>query len=265
MVSGMISERQNEILNILKEREFVIVQDLAEELFVSEITIRRDLKDLEEKNKIVRIRGGAKLVDDDPLYLNQRYEIHSQINLEEKKAIGQFAASLVLHGETIIIDSGSTTVQLARALYGKRGITAVVTAVNIAEELENREGITTILSGGTYRAKTACLSNPFFDTMFQMIYANKVFLGVTEFNFDSGFSVNDFLEYGNKKEILKSGKEIYFLADSSKLNKKDGKASIRLCELKKEYHIITDGGIQPEVKDRLEDMCQLHIAQLGKN
>lgn len=255
----MLNERQNDILNILKENDIVLVEDLAAKLYVSEITIRRDLKFLEDNNKVARVRGGARLVEDDPLYLNKRYEIHSQVNLMKKKSIGRFAAAMVFHGETIVIDSGSTTVHLARSLCGKRGVIALVTAVNIAEELENREGITTILSGGTYRAKTAALTNPFLENMFTMIYANKVFLGVTAFNLEYGFSVNDFYEYGTKKLILNAGHEIYWLADSSKLNEKDAKASIYLCELKQEYHIITDSGIQPDIRAQLEKACHLHV------
>lgn len=249
------------ILNVLKEQDTVMVQELVESLNVSEITVRRDLDLLEKSKKLIRTRGGARLAAEDPHYLNQRYEMQSTMNLEGKKAIGKLAASMVLHGETIVIDSGSTAIQLARHLHNKRGVTALVTAVNIAEVLEGREGVNTILAGGVYRAKTAALTSPFLENFFTSIYADKVFLGVTKFCLEFGFSGNDFYEYGTKKLILNAGREVYWLADSTKLNEEDAKANIHISSLQSNHHIITDKGIQPEVREQLERVCHLHVAQ----
>jgi DeoR/GlpR family transcriptional regulator of sugar metabolism len=260
-----VNERREEILELLKQKHKISIPDLAELLQVSEITVRRDLDLLDHNNQIVRIRGGAKWLDDEKIekntnFLNSRFQKQAAVNQEKKVSIGKLAASLVHEDDTILIDAGSTALEFAKQLKGKSGITAVVTAVNIAEELEGIEGINTILSGGAFRSRTTTLINPFMDRMLMQIYADKVFLGISALSIEKGFSGNDILEAQVKQQLLESGKQIYWLLDSSKVGKI---STIRISPIREEHTIITDDRIDPVVKTQLENKCNVLLAKIG--
>lgn len=259
------NERHEEILHLLKLKNQISISELASELQVSEITVRRDLELLECNNQIIRIRGGAKWLDNDNVksekdthYLKGRYMMRAGTNELEKRAIGKLAASLVQDGETILIDAGTTTMQLAKHLRDKRDVTAVVTTLNIAEELEGAAGVTTIITGGLFRSRTATLINPIMDRILMQIHADKVFIGVTALHFTAGFSIADFLEAEVKRQLQNSGKQIYWLVDSSKINLK---STILVSPIINDHFVIVDDGIKPEDKAVLEKRCNLLIAQ----
>ncbi|RBW68300.1 DeoR/GlpR family DNA-binding transcription regulator [Bacillus taeanensis] len=258
----MIPEkRQVAILELLKLKKMVSIEDIVKELNISGMTARRDLNHIEKSsNLIVRVRGGAKLVENSPeansSYLNDRFQQQYCRHRAEKAAIGKKAASLIEDNETILIDAGSTTFHFARHLDGKN-ITAIVTAANIAEELEGREGISTILTGGIFRSRVTTLLNPLSANILTQFYADKVFMGVTGISASHGFMCHDFLEADVKKILLQSGKAVYWLADSSKLNKV---STIQIADWQPHYWLITDDGIDVEIKEELGSKCRLIIA-----
>lgn len=258
----MIPEkRQDAILGLLKLRKMISVEEIAKELNVSEMTARRDLTRMEESgHQIVKVRGGAKLLEDpneaSTSYLNDRFHQQYSTCRREKEAIGKMAASLVQENETILIDAGSTTFHFVGHLGGK-AVTAIVTATNIAEKLEGQEGVTTILTGGIFRSKTTTLINPLLAQSLTQVYADKVFMGVTGISMSHGFMCHDFLEADVKKLLLQSGKEIYWLADSSKLNKM---GTIQISDWQPHYYLITDDGIEADIKEALASQCRLLIA-----
>lgn len=259
----MIPRKRHEaIIEMLKQQKTVSVSEIVEQFRISEITARRDLEFLEKNSdSIVRIRGGAQWREE-PLeasstYLNDRFQQQYLKNTREKIAIGRLAASLVEDNETIIIDAGSTAIQLAKHLDGKRRLTAFVTAVNIAEELETKEEIMKVLIGGVFRSKTTTLVSPFIEQTLTNLYADKVFIGVTGVSLSHGFTCNDFLEADVKKHLTKSGKEIYWLADSSKLNYI---ASFQISGIDCSHTIITDSGIDPGMRREWEQQCRILVA-----
>jgi DeoR/GlpR family transcriptional regulator of sugar metabolism len=258
-------QRHQGILGLLKEKNQVSIADLASELQVSQITVRRDLEQLESSNQIIRIRGGAKLLDSehvekDTNFLNRRFHNQASVQQQEKKAIGSLAASIVQDDETILIDAGSTALELAKHLHQKKGVTAIVTTVNIAEELEGREGVTTIITGGLFRSRTTTLVNPIMDRMLTEIYADKVFIGVTAVSVNRGFTGNDFLESDVKRQLLKSGKEVYWLVDSTKIN---SISTIQVSPILPDHTIITDDGLPPDILRQLEHKCRVLVAKRG--
>ncbi|WP_248924332.1 DeoR/GlpR family DNA-binding transcription regulator [Paenibacillus hamazuiensis] len=262
----MIPEkRHNAILELLKEKKTISIAEIVKELNISEITARRDLEHIESStNLILRIRGGAKLIENqleaNTTYLNDRFSKQLAKNREEKQAIGRLAASLVQDDETIIIDAGSTGLHVAKHMDGKKGVTAIVTAVNIAEELEEKDGITTVITGGVFRSRTTTLLNPFIEQSLMNVYADKVFIGVTGVSITHGFSGHDFLEADVKKILMKSGREIYWLADASKLNYI---GSIQFAPLDESHTIITDWTVDPEIKRQFEQKCRILVAERG--
>nr|WP_150960051.1 DeoR/GlpR family DNA-binding transcription regulator [Aneurinibacillus sp. XH2] len=258
-------KRQEVILEMLKQQKTVSVSEIVQHLRISEMTARRDLEYLESHvHSVVRIRGGAQWMGDSlevsNTYLNDRFHKQHSRNTEQKTAIGQLAASLVEDDETIIIDAGSTAIQLAKHLDGKRRLTAFVTAVNIAEELEDKEGIMKFLVGGVFRSKTTTLVSPFIEQTLTNIYADKVFIGVTGVSLSHGFTCNDFLEADVKRHLTRSGKEIYWLVDSSKLN---AIASFQIAGIEGPHTIITDSGIDPDMKREIGRRCGVLVAERG--
>jgi len=258
------TERQQEILELLKQKQVVTIPELAAELQVSEITVRRDLEQLDSNNQIIRIRGGAKWLDHEKVekdtnFLNRRFNNQALVQQQEKQAIGKLAASIVNDDETILIDAGSTALQIAKHLKDKRGVTALVTAVNIAEELEGRQGVTTIITGGVFRSRTTTLVNPIMDRMLTQIYADKVFLGATAVSLTNGISGNDFLESEVKRQLMLSGKQIYWVVDSSKI---DTMSTIQITPIRKDHTIITDSKLSAELQAELRKQCNLLVADV---
>jgi len=260
----ILKKRHDQIIEMLKAKKTVSIEEIVDELQISEITARRDLSFLESNtNLLVRIRGGAQLVEDEDMekktsYLNERFSMKMERNPDAKAAIGKLAASLVSEGETIIIDAGTTTIQMARQLPERKNLTVVVSAINIAEELENKEGVLTILTGGVFRSKSTTLLSPFIEQSLMSIYAEKVFIGSSGVSLTHGVTDEDILETEVKKILLKSGKEIYWLIDSSKIN---AIGSFQISKLEEHHTIITDDGISPEAKAQFEARCRIMIAE----
>lgn len=262
---SMLKKRHHQILDMVKEQKTVSVSEIVEELHISEMTARRDLDFLEANtNMLKRFRGGARLVEDqmdkETSFLNERFQRQYARNEEAKAAMGKLAAELVNEGETIIIDAGSSALQLARHLGGKKNITAVVTAVNTAEELEDKEGIMKILTGGVFRSRSTTLISPFIEDSLTSIYADKVFIGLSGVSLTHGFTDNDILETDVKKILTRSGREIYWLADSSKM---DNIAAFQIAKIEANHTVITDWGISPEFRKELEQKCKVLVAEKG--
>lgn len=241
-------QRYKRILQKIEEKGYVKIQEIVDEFKVSEITARRDLDFLGKVNKVNRVRGGAKASDSEYQVskdLNQQYSLRVEKNQNNKKQIGEYAAELIQDGDIIILDAGTTTLEIARHLHGKRDVTVIVTAVNTAIELEGREGITTIMTGGTLRSITTSLVNPLMKQTLSQIYADKVFIGVRGISASHGFTTDDFAEAEVKKLLLRSAKNVYIVADSSKFTYI---AAAQIGHIDEAHAIITDSEVSNEVK-----------------
>ena len=155
----MFAEERHEIINnLLAEGGSVKVTELSEQLNVSEATIRRDLQEMEEKKLLKRTHGGAIRIEDtnfEPTFVDKKNKKH-----EEKVAIGKYAAKLINDGDTIIVDSGTTTLEIARNITAKN-VTVITNSIDIAAELSNKEDIELIVTGGPDRApRRSVISSP---------------------------------------------------------------------------------------------------------
>lgn len=242
-------ERFELIRKTVEEKSCVTVAELAELTGVSEVTIRRDLVALEKDGIITRVRGGAILADVSPKHLLDRFERHVQKHAEEKKKIGERACRLVNPGETIIIDSGSTALELARNLHEVKNVNVIVTSLRIAYELEHLTNITTIVTGGVLRSSTTSLQNPILSKSLETVLASKVLLAVSGICPNHGLTTNDFAEAEVKRILIKHAKEIVVLADHSKL----GVISPAfIAPLTEGMTIVTDAGALPDQISALE-------------
>lgn len=210
------AQRQNEIANYLTAYGFARISDLGKMFNVSEMTIRRDLDDLEKRGVFQRTYGGA--LASETAFFEMAYHAKSQLFNEEKERIGKAASELVSNGETVILDSGSTTTQIGRFLKDRQ-ITVITTGLNIAAELVNSEGIKLLVAGGMVRKATLGLVGPQTDYFFKSIRADKLFMGVEGVDVFGGFTVPDLTNAQTKKNMAASARQIIIVADHSKMGR----------------------------------------------
>ena len=148
--------RRREILQMLSESGQVFVESLSDKFKVSEVTIRNDLDQLEQKHMLIRARGGA-IKMETGVGIDQRLADKNRINFQEKSRIGARAAQLVFESDTIIIDSGSTTAELVRNLPDLQDLTIITNAMNIANQLFTRSSVNVIIPGGYLRKNSLSL------------------------------------------------------------------------------------------------------------
>lgn len=207
-------ERQERILEILKEKKLVKIDELSEILNnVSVSTLRRDIKELEKDGKVESMYGGAVkyLLNTDELPIAKKSLIH----MKEKEIIANLAADLIHDGETVYIDSGSTATLLMDKLI-RKDITIYTTNTSIfTKVLEDMRAEVIILSG-TFNSVTSSLSGPFTELSLQNIYFDRAFLGVNGVDIVTGASTPNISEAVKKKLVRDHSRHTYLLCDSSK-------------------------------------------------
>lgn len=240
--------RQRKILERLEREGAVRAAELAKELGVSTVTIRADLAAMERTGLLVRTRGGA--VPPSPARFELPLHESQQINLAQKAAIGRLASNLIRNGETIFIDVGSTTTELARALsHDLKDVLIITNALNIALLLENHPGVRVMVSGGTLRALQHSLVNPFGTLLIQEFQADKAFIGCNGVHPQRGVSNANVPEAEVKRAMIAHAQTVYVLADSTKLLRT---ASARIASTNQVSALITDAAADPEAIQALE-------------
>jgi len=234
-MSLLATQRKEKILDFLKEDGYAKVTDLADFFQVTEVTIRQDLIKLEAEGLVIREHGGASLqglgnqTDSLPL-VNQK-------NLPAKKAIAKEALNYINDGDCIILDSGSTTTEIARAIKGKRKLTVITNALNIAIILGNEPDIETVVTGGELKSPTLSLTGNKAADFFKGLHADKLFLATGGVSLDKGLTYPSISNIVVKEVMLNATAHVYLVADSSKLGKT---AFASLGPLSLVNHWITD-------------------------
>lgn len=230
--------RHRAILEVLQSRGNVKVTDLSEELSVSPVTVRADLEYLEQQKALRRTRGGAMPIA--PRRFELPIEVTAARNQTEKRAIGRMAAGLVQNGDTIIVDVGGTTTELAKALSPElRDVVVVTNALNIALELEHHPGITVVVTGGTLRPLQHSLVAPLGAVLLKQVNADISFVGCSGVDPVKGFTNANLAEAEIKQAIMDAATKKVVLADHSKLLEI---ATARICDLADVDLLITDSG-----------------------
>jgi DeoR/GlpR family transcriptional regulator of sugar metabolism len=211
--------RHQAILDQLAESGRARVADLADGLCVSQMTLRRDLEELEERGSLKRVHGGAVLTratGSDPGYWLR----HRQAQAEKRK-IGQLAATLVADGQSVYLDTGSTAVEVARALVGRclreqLQIRVATHAVNVAAEVASAPGISAYLVGGEVSPETLGTFGPDAVREIARLNIDTFFLGVTGVHVEHGFTNSSALGLDLKRGLVQRARRTYVVADSSK-------------------------------------------------
>lgn len=239
-LAGLLSEsRRRRILEWIQEEGAARVRDLAEAFQVSDATIRQDLERLENDGYLTREHGGAFLNKTSAQPANL-LSLHHQENMDKKRRIGALAASLVNDGETLILDAGTTTTEIALRLSAKRHLTLITNALNIAIILGSVPTFAVHMPGGQFKSPTLSLSGDKSVEYFRNIFAGKLFLATAGVALDAGLTYPSFADLQLKEAMIKAAAHVYLVADSTKINKS---SFTRLGSLEVIHSFITDDGI----------------------
>jgi len=235
---------------MINEKKSVTVQELSETLKVCEVTIRKDLNRLDEMGLIKRTHGGAMAITNvqfEPS-LNQR----GCENLNIKLRIGKLAISLIEDRETIILDSGTTTYQIAKILKNKSfsDLTVMTNSISIAYELMNCNNIHLIVLGGECRSLTGALVGSFTEEVLKDIYADKVFLGANGFSIERGLTAPNPTEAHTKILMARSAKKRIGVIDHTKIGRE---FLVSFCSISDLDILITDNEIIPLYLDAIKN------------
>ncbi|PRD54167.1 DeoR/GlpR family DNA-binding transcription regulator [Sphingobacterium gobiense] len=211
-------QRREKILALLKEDGAAKVIDLAALFKVTEATIRQDLEKLEKEGLISRDHGGAYLrnIEDQVrnFSLANQYE-----NITKKEQIALKCVELIEDGDTIILDSGSTTTAIARKIKGVKNLTVITNALNIALMLGAEPGIEVIMTGGEFKPPTLSLTGQKASDFFKGINVQKLFLATAGVSLKAGLTYPSISDIIVKKAMVDAAQTTYLVADSTKIGK----------------------------------------------
>jgi DeoR family transcriptional regulator of aga operon len=244
----LTEQRRRNLLDLVDQNGQVTVADLVKRFSISAVTVRSDLDALASIGAVVRSHGGAVR----RLEATQDYPLPTKATLHhiEKVRIGKASAELVQAGETIILDSGTTTVEIARQLKKLKlqSLTVVTNALNIAIELMDCPGISLIMIGGLLRPVSCSFVGPQAEATMNELHADRLFLAVDGFDLENGPSTPDVLEAQLNNVMIRSAKEVNVVADFSKLGRR---SFSKIGPLDRIRRLITDKKAAPEFTEGL--------------
>lgn len=231
-------ERRRHILEILNRDGRVLVVDLAKQFRTSQVTIRKDLDALEANGRIHRSHGGAlparESALEDPT-LREKEKLHRK----EKLQIATAAVQMVREGQVVILDSGTTTTAIARALRKFQNLTIITNAVNIAAELSG-SSLEVILTGGTLRKNSFSLVGPIAEETLRRLNGDILFLGVDGFDVQHGLTTPNLLEAKVNRAMMDVARIVVAVCDSSKFGRRTLSS---IAPPSGVHYLITDRGI----------------------
>jgi len=211
-----LNQRRLKILEMIREDGHAKVQELSRLFGVSEVTIRQDLEALEQMGVVQREHGGAFLKDLGDFARTGK--LFNQKNLSEKREIAQKALSYIQEGDVIILDSGSTTTELARLLMNYHDITVITNAMNIAMMLGENPEINLIVTGGEFKAPTLSLTGQMAADSIGKLHAAKLFLATAGISADMNLTYPSLSDLVVKRAMVEASDHVFLVADSHKVN-----------------------------------------------
>jgi DeoR/GlpR family transcriptional regulator of sugar metabolism len=242
-----MKDRLERVLEILARNGYRSVSELATDLEVSEMTVRRYLDKLEQRDLIKRTHGGAFAGQD---MIEVDYRVRETVRRVEKEAIGRLAWSLIQSGESVFVDAGTTAAYLAAAMDDTRRITVVTNSTIALQSLENRSNIETIFLGGKVHGASHSVVGPIAEEVVRQFRFTKAFLGAAGVNPEEGLTQSNIDEVPIKKRVAANAREVIVLADSSKFNRDVLVMFLRIDQVQT---IVTDSGVLPELRRSLEE------------
>jgi DeoR/GlpR family transcriptional regulator of sugar metabolism len=252
--------RKEKILELIKEDGSAKVIDLARIFKVTEVTIRQDLEKLEKEGLVVREHGGVHLKNVEDQVRN--FSLTHQVNLKQKEIIAQKCLELIYPGDTIILDSGSTTTEIAKQIKHIKGLTVITNALNIALLLGANPNVEVVMTGGEFKPPTLSLTGQKAADFFTGLNVQKLFLATAGISLKSGLTYPSISDLVVKKAMIDAAETTYLVADSSKIGKS---AFASLGALSLIDYIITDEEIDKNHKQIfMDNEIELIIAEKSK-
>jgi DeoR family transcriptional regulator, aga operon transcriptional repressor len=244
-----ITERHQFILNKVQKEGHLQVLDLCKELDVSSVTIRKDLKLLEDKNLLFRTHGGASLHN--PYTVDKHVNEKEKLQSSEKMKIGAKAAKAIEPNDSIIIASGTTVLALAKNIKPIQGLTVITSALNVALELLHHENVEIIQLGGIIRHTSSSSAGTYAERMLNDFFCSKLFLGVDGIDIEFGLTTTSADEAHLNRQMINFSQKVIVIADSTKFGRRSfGK----ICGIEEVNQIITDEGIPEHYVNHLENI-----------
>ncbi len=227
-VSG--TDRQLQILQLVKRQQRISVTDICATFEVSEATARRDLENLAAEGKVQRVHGGAIALTESPILQRESEQA------EEKTHIGWAAAALVQDGETVFLGSGTTVLEVARALRTRPSLTVITNSLPVVNIFSGLENITVICLGGMLRDSELSFIEHITEQALTEVYADKAFIGTHAISLEHGLTHEYLPETMTDRAILNAAREIILLADHTKF---DRTSAFLLAPLERIHTIVT--------------------------
>ena len=240
-----LNERQNRIMEIMRQQNAVSVATLSSLMKVSEVTIRKDLTMLEEQHMLYRVHGSAILVN---RYINDRSVAEKEkLYADEKHAIGVYAARLIGPDDTIMVASGTTTLAMAREIGQNDRLTVITSAFSVASELSTRRSVDVIQLGGMVRRSSLSVLGPFAEQMLGSL---------------SCVTTTNHIAASLHKQMIASVQKVIVLADSSKFGRR---GFSKICDMSAVDQIITDDKAPASVIERLQESgVEVTVVPVGR-
>lgn len=253
-------ERKTKLLSHLSENGSILVKDASQMFGVTEETIRRDLKEMENQGLLLRTHGGAITADD--VKSEFPLEIRQGINMTGKNAIGREAAKLVKDGDTIMLDASTSSLFLARHIKEKKSLTVITNAEKIVFELSNCEEITLISTGGILRRKSMSYVGKSAQASLENYVADKVFFSCKGFLPERGLMDSNEQESQIKRTMISRSQKAIFLCDKTKFGRIGCETVAKLDDI---HIIVTDEHMPESWSDILLTKGIVSIESGGKN
>lgn len=226
-------QRRTVILDQLQRAGHVTVKGLASEMDISEATVRRDLRSLADTGHLELVYGGATL----PRASDYSFRSKAQRNVEAKRIIGQLAASLVMDGDSLLMDSGTTVLQMAGHLKMRRRLSVIVNSTRLAGELAGAPDLSTIVIGGQYRPELMDMVGPLATSALEQLRGFRAFIGTDGISTDFGVTANDIESAHLYRLAIRNARETILLLDHDKFR---APSLYKICELDAISRIVTD-------------------------
>ena len=240
MNTSSAKERRALILRMLEQKEEVSVIELSRTTGISEVTIRKDLTILQARHLLLRTRGGAMRKPIENIYEDTAISKKRMFNFREKQRIGEEAARMIKEGDFIMLDSGTTTLEIAKNLDRFQHLRILTNSMNIATELLNYKRFDIVLLGGNVRLNSHSVVGPLALSVLRNFSRYKLFLGVDSFSFDNGVSTPNMEEALLNQMMIQQAEKVIAVFDSSKFNKR---SYVHIANANELDCIITDQAI----------------------
>lgn len=242
-------ERHQIILHQLQQKGSVNVVELCKLLDVSPVTIRKDLKLLEDRQLLYRTHGGATLIN--PYTIDRTVFEKEKIQASQKVAIAREATKLITDNDSIIIASGTTVQAMAKEIQPIGNLTVVTSALNVAVQLIKHPNVEILQLGGILRKSSTSVTGLYAERILEDLFCSKLFLGVDGIDLDFGLTTTNAQEAHLNRKMMEISQKIVVLADSTKFGRR---GFGRICGIEEVDHIITDNGVAPHVVRQIEKM-----------